>query len=71
MTSSHLVLTLVNTEDVLKARLKTIGVSEHKFTIETGQHLITCLSPIVLTWFPFSPPFHIEQVRRRIGLSMT
>jgi hypothetical protein len=36
-TSSRLVLTLANTEDVLKARLKTIGVSEHKFTIEIGQ----------------------------------
>jgi len=40
------------TEDVLKARLKTIGVSEHKFTIEIGQHFIARLSSILLSLLP-------------------
>ena len=33
--------TFDTTEDVLKARLKTIGPSEHKFTVEIGQYFIT------------------------------
>jgi len=39
-TSSRLLLIFTHTEDVLKARLKTIGVSEHKFTVEIGQDFI-------------------------------
>jgi hypothetical protein len=51
-TASRLVLTFITTEDVLKARLKTIGVSEHRFTVEIGQHFIACLPSILLSLFP-------------------
>jgi len=44
--------TFNTTEDVLKARLKTIGVSEHKFTVEIGQYFIACLLSVSLNWFP-------------------
>lgn len=46
------VATFDTTEDVLKARLKTIGVSEHKFTVEIGQYLVTCLSSVLPSSFP-------------------
>ena len=63
-TSSRLVLTThATTEDVLKARLKTIGVSEHKFTVEIGQYFIARLPSILLSSFLSLAPlgYHVGE----------
>jgi hypothetical protein len=33
-------LTISQTDDIVRARLRTLGVEEHRFTMESGEQLI-------------------------------
>lgn len=43
-------LLMVGSDDIVRARLRTLGVEEHRFTMETGMSLqVEVLIPILMT----------------------